>query len=482
MNRPGPGPTAPARFDAVVIGAGFAGLAAAAALAARGRRVLVLEAAHRLGGRATSFRDGATGERVDNGQHVLFGCYRHTRRFLRQIGAAGGLRVQPHLDLTSVDADGRRTRLACPPLGPPLDLLAGLLEWEALRLRDRCALFRLAGPLRRARRELRGAPGAPAAAAGETVRGWLRRHGQTRRLRTLLWEPLALAALNQDPGAAAAPTFVRALALLTGAAPGDSGVALPVRPLDRFFAEPARRFIEARGGELRTGAPARLLADDAGVRAVEAGGRRWAAPAVISAVPWFALPGLFPSGPPPALAPVCDAAGRTASSPIVTVNLWLDRPVLDVPFLGLPGRALQWVFDKGRIFGGGASHLSLVSSGADAIVRLPNRAIVARAVADLGTGAPAAREAAVVRATVVREPRATFSLAPGQPARPGARTAVPGLLLAGDWTDTGLPGTIESAVLSGRRAADAALDLIGGELPALPAAEPAPHRAGRDAR
>ena len=153
MNRPGPGPTAPARFDAVVIGAGFAGLAAAAALAARGRRVLVLEAAHRLGGRATSFRDGATGERVDNGQHVLFGCYRHTRRFLRQIGAAGGLRVQPHLDLTSVDADGRRTRLACPPLGPPLDLLAGLLEWEALRLRDRCALFRLAGPLRRARRE-----------------------------------------------------------------------------------------------------------------------------------------------------------------------------------------------------------------------------------------------------------------------------------------------------------------------------------------
>lgn len=460
MSGPAAPGAAPPRPDVIVIGAGFAGLSAAAALVDRGRRVLVIEAARRLGGRAASFRDGATGEAVDNGQHVLFGCYHETRGFLDRIGASGNLRLQPHLDVTSIDAGGRRTRLACPPLGPPLDLLAGLMEWDALEPRDRCAIWRLAGPLRRARRELRGVAGPPAATGGETVREWLQRHGQPPRLRELLWEPLALAALNQDPGAAAAPTFVRALALLTGTTPGDSGVALPARPLDEFFAAPARRFIEARGGELRVGATARLLADDAGVRAVEAGGEQWPARVVVSAVPWFTLSGLFPCGPPPALAPVCDAAARTASSPIVTVNLWLDRPVIDVPFLGLPGRAMQWVFDKARIFGGNAAHLSLVSSGAEAVVSRPNRDLVALAAEELRAALPAAREADVVRATVVREPRATFSLAPGQPDRPALRTPLPNLLLAGDWTDTGLPGTIESAVLSGHRAADAALDLL----------------------
>lgn len=443
--------------DVVVIGAGFAGLSAATALAECGRRVVVLEARTRLGGRATSFRDGVTGELVDNGQHVLFGCYHETRRFLARIGAAGHLRLQPQLDVTSVDPAGRRTRLVCPPLRPPLNLLAGLLEWDALDFRDRCAVFRLAGPLRLARRELTGVAGVRAASPGETVTGWLVRHGQTRRLRELLWEPLALAALNQSPDEAAAPTFVRALAHITGTEPSDSGVALPARPLEEFYASPARAFVEAHRGEVRVGVTARLHAGDERAIEVETGAEGVRAPVVIAAVPWFALSELFPTGPPRAIAGICAAADATASSPIVTVNLWLDRQVVDRPFLGLPGRAMQWVFDKSLVFGD-ASHLSLVSSGASAITGSSNSTLIALATRELRAALPPARDAVVMRATVVREPRATFSLAPGQPPRPGTRTALPGFLLAGDWIDTGLPGTIEGAVVSGHQAAAAALE------------------------
>jgi uncharacterized protein with NAD-binding domain and iron-sulfur cluster len=143
-----------------------------------------------------------------------------------------------------------------------------------------------------------------------------------------------------------------------------------------------------------------------------------------------------------------------ASSPIVTVNLWFDRRVLDLPFVGLPGRAMQWVFDKRLVFGGEASHLSLVSSGAAEILAETNIELVHRAHQELLDALPDVRAARLVQATVIREPRATFSLAPGQPARPSTETDVPGFLLAGDWTATGLPATIESAVRSGHRAAE----------------------------
>ena len=437
--------------DVVVIGAGCAGLSAAARLARQGLRVLVLEARPRLGGRATAFTDAVTGELVDNGQHVLLGCYTETFAFLQEIGAMDRVRLQPQLAVTMIDLQGRRSRLVCPALPAPWHMLAGLLEWDALDWTDRLAALRMATPLKLLI-EQRRHPSRMAASPGETVEDWLIRHGQTERLREMLWRPLALAALNQATDQASALVFARVLGDMFGGDARAAAIGLPTTPLHQMYAEPARALIEAIGGEVRTGNAATIHLPG-GVPEVEAPDGRWRPHAVVSAVPWYALGGLF-NEVPGALADVVAAANRMSSSPIVTVNLWFDRLLLDEPFVGLPGRAMQWVFDKRSIFGEGASHLSIVSSGAISLVDMPNDQLVALALAEIVEALPAARSARLQRSAVVRERQATFSLAPGQPTRPRPITAVRGLYLAGDWTDTGLPATIESAVRSGHRAAD----------------------------
>src|SRR5579871_3065734 len=413
--------------DVVVVGAGFAGLSAAVRLARGGARVVVLEAKARLGGRATSFVERDSGAAIDNGQHVLLGCYTDTFAFLRDIGAADRVALQPQLAVTMIDRDARRSRLVCPPLPAPLHLLAGVLEWEALSWTDRLSVLGLGRAIRR-----------QLVSPGETVENWLVRNGQTARLRELLWDPLALAALNQPPERAAAPPFVRVLAEMFSSDPRAAAIALPAKPLHEMYAEPARAYLDAHGAEVRTGAAARVIVDGERVVGVEAGGERWNTSRVISAVPWFAFADLF-EPMPPVLADIAARARAMTACPIVTVNLWFDRPVIDEPFIGLPGRAMQWVFDRGP-------YVSLVSSGADDILRRTNDGLVAMAHAELMDAMPAIRAARVVRGGVVREPRATFSLAPGQPSRPSTKTPIRGLLLAGDWIDTGLPATIESAV------------------------------------
>lgn len=442
----------------VVIGGGFAGLSAATALSERGVPVLVVDARAQLGGRATAFVDRETGELVDNGQHVLFGCYRATFDFLKRIEAMDRVRVQPALSVPFIDRDGRRSVLSCPTLPSPLHLLAGVLDWDALPWRDRLAVLKLAGPLRRARRELERTDSVSAEPDG-TVSAWLIAHGQTERLRAWLWEPLAVAALNQSPDEAAAAPFVRVLAQMFGPDATDSSLVLPTRPLHDMYAEPARRYIESRGGEVRVNALARVVVEDGRVSAVDIRGERITTQRVVAAVPWFGIGRLFLPAPPPQLAGLLDAAARMDSMPIVTVNLWYDRRIMDETFVGLPGRDMHWVFDKRLAFGRDASHLSLVSSGATRLTAMDRDELTALACAEVEEALPIARQATLLRATVVREKRATFSLAPGQPCRPGATTAVRGLYLAGDWIDTGLPGTIESAVVSGHRAARELLNL-----------------------
>jgi len=429
--------------DVIVIGGGFAGLSAATALAERGARTLVVEARPSLGGRATAFTDPATGERVDNGQHVLFGCYHETFRFLRRIGADGHVRVQHRLAVEMIDRAGHRSRLACPALPSPLHLLAGVMTWNALGWRDRLSALKMRAAL---------ADSAAAFSSRQTVRQWLIAHQQTPRLIEMLWEPLAVAALNQPIDQAGAAAFAAVLRPMFAGSPRDAALALPSKPLDETYAAPARSYIEERGGEVRVSSPATIRGHHVLIR-----NERITAAAIIVAVPWHALSDVL-TDRPAALGRVLDAADRTDASPIVTINLWFDRVVTDRPVIGLPGRTLQWVFDKRAAFGQGASHLSLISSGAEAVVARGNQQLIDLALAELSDALPAVRSAALLRGVVVREKKASFSVAPGQPRRPLTRTGVPGLFLAGDWIDTGLPATIEGAVISGHWAAQAALE------------------------
>jgi len=442
--------------DVVVIGAGCAGLSAAVRLAAAGLSVVVFEESPRLGGRATSFTDRETGERVDNGQHVLFGCYRETYAYLKQIGAADLAPLQQRLSLSIAGDDGRQTTLTCRDWPPPWHLVSGLFGWSALGWRDRLSALRLAPLLQRVRR-LGPARVAADVPASQTTTAWLRAHGQSDRLRTWLWNPLAIAALNQSPDVAAAQPFVRVLGELFGPRADDSAIGLPTVPLDDLLAEPARRFVEERGGAVRTKSPARIRVSDGAIAGVRAGETFVPCSAVVCAVPWHAFDRVWEDRAPVLVADLATNAAATGSSPIVTVNLWFDGPVMTQPFIGLIGGPMQWVFDKSALFGTNAGHLSVVSSGAEDIVSLGNPEITATAVKQLAAALPATRGRRLTRSVVVREHRATFSLVPGGPPRPSNSTRLPGFYLAGDWTDTELPATIESAVLSGRRAADLVL-------------------------
>ena len=438
--------------DAIVIGAGCAGFAAATALTAAGARVLVLEARPGLGGRATAFTDPASGERVDNGQHILMGCYTDTLKFLGRIGTADRVRWQSGLHVSMIDRAGHHSVLSLPALPSPLNFLAGVLTWEALSWSERMSVLRIGSMI---------GPSASAGTSpgqlrrdtlGVSVRAWLANNGQAPRLCELFWEPLALAALNQSIDQAEASHFVRVLERVFGPDPAAAALVLPAVPLDQLYAEPSRAWLQARGGEVRVNAPAKVVVEGGRLTGVRVRDEAIDAPIVISTVPWHAFHQLFDQVPPGLEQTVANATAL-ASLPIVTVNLWFEDAVMDEPLVGLPGRNFQWVFDRRAIVGGDASHLSLISSGAETIVSQTNDELTATALREVIEALPAARGVKLRKSIAVREKRSTFSLAPDAPPRPHTVTAIHGLLLAGDWIETGLPATIESAVISGHLAA-----------------------------
>jgi hypothetical protein len=241
----------------------------------------------------------------------------------------------------------------------------------------------------------------------------------------------------------------------------DASIAVPARPLREVFGEPARRALEAAGAVVRLHALARVVLKAGTVDRVEVRGEPLRARRVVLAAPWFTWPRVL-TGHLAGVTDVLEAARRTAWSPIVTVTLAFDRAVMGEAVMGLPGRPMQWAFDVAPLSGAPpGTRVSLVSSGADETLRRPDEDLVALARAVVDDLGPEARAARVIASRVVREPRATFSLAPGQPTRPATRSRVEGLYFAGDWVDTGLPATIEGAVEAGHRAAAAVLDDAG---------------------
>ena len=441
----------------VVVGGGFAGLAAAITLQERRHQVTLLERRGILGGRATSFDDAQSGEAVDNGTHLMIAAYRDTLDLVRRAGAQDLLRVQERLRIEYVDDQGR-SALDCPPLTAPLHLLAGIfglrLPW---RVKLGAVRFGLAAQFGRAPQ-------------GLTLAEWLARTGQGSEARRLLWDPLATAILNETPERAAAMLVHRVVheAFLKD---HRASRLVFLRAGYAELHERLARYLEARGGHVRRRALAAEIVIDAGqvrgVRVVQRAATReeirrgkkedhetMDADAVVSAVPWSALPGLVPE--PFRRTPPFDAISRLTASPIVSIELWLDRTVVDAVMIGLRDSEVEWVFDKGRLYGraGAPQHLAFIVSAAHRSAPRKNAELVGLAEAALRRYFPAMAGATVMRSLVVREAEATFSSDPSaETLRPGPRTPVKGLFLAGDWTDTGLPATIEGAVRSGQVAA-----------------------------
>jgi len=430
-----------------ILGGGLAGLAAGVALAERGVRVTVFEARPQLGGRAYSFVDEASGEVVDNGQHAMMGCYHHSLDFFERIGATAKLARQDNLRVAMVDTRGGQGRIAAAPLPSPLHMLAGILGYRLLSHRER-AMALLAGARMMAIRRQRDPR-----LAQWTVEQMLVALGQSTWSREAFWNPVAVATLNELPDRACAAPFAEVLARAFFGRRADSQFVLARVGLSELYTDEARRFIEQRQGKVECGAIAQQVRIDGDrcTAVVLRDGREFDVDACISAIPPRALGSLLPA---------LNTWGELGSAPIVSVHLWFDRPVLEDEFVGLIGTTTQWVFNRTRLLGNGApspldrQHLSAVISAAHELREWPSEQIVATVIEDLHRCLPLARVAQRTRAVVIKEKHATISLTPdSERRRPSTRTAIRNLYLAGDWVRTGLPATIESAVLSGRNAA-----------------------------
>jgi squalene-associated FAD-dependent desaturase len=441
--------------DAVVIGAGFAGLSAAVALAERGVRVTVLEGKPALGGRAYSFEDPDTGDFVDNGQHVLMGCYTETLDFLKRIGAYDQLVFHEDLEIEMLAGPGRSAVLKTARLPGPLHMTAALLGYQHLSFAQRMSVMRgglrmLA--MRRFGDELRRL----------TVAQLMDRLGQSEHARRCFWYPLSIATLNDEPESSSAQQLAEVLKrAFFSRRRRDSAFVYSRVGLTDLYCTGATRLIERAGGTVLSHSIVEMLelgahGHVASVRLRD--GRRIEASNFISAVPAPQLLRLLPEN---AVAdPFFSRFAGLSSSPIICVHVWLDREVTNSPFIGFIGTTTQWLFNKRQIFAQrGEAHpgyLSFVISGARKLVDRGNQEILDIVINDLHAMIPASREATVVKSLVLKEKNAT--MAPdlrSHELRPTAKTPIANFFLAGDWIQTELPATIESAVISGRAAAAA---------------------------
>ncbi|KOU02992.1 hydroxysqualene dehydroxylase HpnE [Streptomyces californicus] len=445
-----------ARPTAVVVGGGLAGTTAALRLADAGLDVTLLEGRPRLGGLAFSFQRGDL--TVDNGQHVYLRCCTGYRWFLDRIDGAHLAPLQDRLDVPVLDvgraAGPRLGRLRRSSLPVPLHLAGGLAAYPHLSLAEKAAVGRAALALARLD------PADPELDRIDFAT-WLRRNGQSERAVEALWDLVGVATLN-----ATAPNASMALAakvFKTGllSEPGAADIGWAAVPLGDLHDTLARKALDTAGvrTELRAKAGSVTRGED-GRWTVESAGERITADTVVLAVPQTETHDLLPAGAldePELLLDIDNA-------PILNVHVVYDRKVLRRPFFAAIGSPVQWVFDRTHSSGltGPGQYVAVSQSAAQDEIDLPVADLRARYLPELERLLPAARGAGVRDFFVTRERTATFAPAPGVGRlRPGPRTRLPGLQLAGAWTDTGWPATMEGAVRSGAAAADAALHDLG---------------------
>lgn len=432
-----------------VVGGGLAGITAALRCADAGCTVTLFEARPKLGGLTHSFRRGDL--HVDNGQHVFLRCCTSYLALLERLGVTDRVRLQSRLDIPVCSPRlAQRARLRRNGLPAPLHLSGSILRYPPLSLADKVRFVR--GAL-----ALRGVDADDPATDLETFGGWLTRHGQSARAIDTMWDLVGLATLNA-PAAQASLSLaatVFQVGLLNEAAAADIGWSLV--GLQQLHGEPAHDELTKAGAEVLTSTK---------VETIEAQDGRWL---VTSRTGELVFDDVVVAAPPPVAERLLPAGAlplppgwsqRLGSSPIVNAHVVYDRPVLDEPFVAGIDTPIQWVFDRtgqSQLTDGG-QYVAVSLSAAHDSIDEPTAALRERLLPALSALLPAARGAQVRDFFVTRERHATFHPAPGTARlRPAARTAMPGLFVAGAWTATGWPATMEGAVRSGDSAAAALL-------------------------
>jgi squalene-associated FAD-dependent desaturase len=458
----------------IVIGGGLAGLAAGVALAESGWRVRLFEQRPFLGGRATSYVL-PDGEHVDNCQHVTLGCCTNLDDFYRRVGSTNKVKFFDRL--LFLDPQGRKGEMEAGILPAPFHMTGSFAKFAPLSLADKISIGRAMLTILRTS----GHPSGVDSPEGISMIEWLKQQRQTQRAIDRFWRVVLVSALDEELDKTDARFGIDVFwkAFLSNSRGYRMGV--PVVPLAELY-DGCRAFIEKKGGEVALRSPVRgIRIENNSIAAISFdSNREESADAYVFAVPHDTFAELLP----PELAqadPAFRNLEKIKDSPITGVHFWFDREVTNEPFITLLDTNVQWVFNKTALFGpspaaatnGDATnskspaaaaqqYLQLVISASYDLLQKPRQEIIDLCLKEVRQALPAAREANLVKATVIKEAAATFSPQPGVDRwRPKHQTSVEKLFLAGDWTATGWPATMEGAVRSGYLAAEAVTRVAG---------------------
>jgi squalene-associated FAD-dependent desaturase len=417
----------------LVLGGGFAGLTSAVYLSKGGYKVELIEASPKPGGRAYSFKDSETGTIIDNGQHILMGCYKETLDFLELIDATANLEFQTQLKVNFVKEDFQIYTLEAKGIFYPINLVSGILSYEALGFSERLRLISLFLKL----------PLIPLKDLKNlTVYEWLEREKQSESIRKAFWEILCVSALNTSIRKASAATFAGILKKIFLRGRRSATIVLPAKGLSETYCISAQKFIEQNSGTVSFSEKVENLQFESGrlVRIKTSKRNIEDFDFVVSAIPLFAFEKVVKD--------VKDFTHLSLKySPILSFHIWLNINRLNRDFYGLINSRIHWVFNH-------SSHITLVISDASDLIELSNEELIEIAGNELSKFMNIPSDE-IISYKVIKEKRATFIPSNnilGQ--RPSSVTKFSNFYLAGDWVETGLPSTIESAVKSGRMAAD----------------------------
>ncbi|MBI4480802.1 MAG: FAD-dependent oxidoreductase [Acidobacteria bacterium] len=438
-----------ARARVAILGGGLAGMAAALRLAEAGYAVELVEKRPVLGGRASSFIPPGETEPIDNCQHVLLGCCTNLIDFFRRAGAADSFRYYHRFEF---QAQGRIYSLSASALPAPLHFLPSLAGFSALQWRDRWAIARAMLAILRT----------PEPFPDEPLVEWLGRHGQSAAAQENFWQVILVSALNEELERLS--TRAAFHVFLDGFLRNRRGyrMGVPTVPLGKLYS--SRLLSDKCRLRLATPVVALAAAGTIAEALVLQNGDMIRADFFVSALPPDALAGMFEQSAHTAFG---QDWAKFEWSPITGIHLWFDRRVMEMEHLTVCGRTIQWIFNKSAFAKAGeananSQYIQLVISASRSLVMMKREEILELALRELGEILPQTKSATLQKAVVVKETKATFSFSPGTDSRrPGPETPFANLFLAGDWTQSGWPPTMEGAVRSGYRAAECVTQAAG---------------------